>query len=130
MKLKEECYVMLKTELENSEGGPFITSSNVIFALDQMAKGENLNQFTKIHLMNIIKVLCTKLEWTEESDEAIHNDEKNESSEEKHERNQSSHTNFQEVCKFHKAGNCQHGRSGRKIDKSGQFIASLKEIFR
>ena len=130
MKLKEDCYVILKTELENSEGGPFSKFLNVMFALDQMAKGEFFNQVTKVHLINIIKVLNTKLEWTEESNEVIHNVEKNDSSKEKHEGNQSSHTNSQsvtknsqQVCKFYKAGNYQHGRSRKKVDKSGKNCA-------
>ena len=49
--------------------GPFSKTGNVMLALDQIAKGEDLNQVTKQHLINIMKVLCTKLEWTEESND-------------------------------------------------------------
>ena len=38
-------------------------------ALDLLSRGEELTSVTKFHLTNIIKVLCSKLEWIEESNE-------------------------------------------------------------
>ena len=68
MKLKEDCYELLKTELENSEG-PFSKTDNVMLVFDIMAKNEELTltEVTIVHLANIIKVLCSKLKWNEES---------------------------------------------------------------
>ena len=70
MKLKEKCYDILKAELDKSDG-PFSKTSNVMLALDLMEKGELMssNQVTKANLINLIKVLCSQLELTEESEE-------------------------------------------------------------
>ena len=49
-----------------------------MLALDLMATGENLTStnFTKAHLANIIKNVCTKLKWNEETEDP--NDSQNE----------------------------------------------------
>ena len=65
MKLKESSYKNLKEELEKMEN-QFSKSDNKMLAFDLMAKGEMTTQVTKSHLINIIKVLCKTLDWTDD----------------------------------------------------------------
>ena len=67
-KLNEEGYNTLKEELSKNER-PFSKTTNVMQALDLLSKGEELSSVTKLHLTNIIKVLCSKLDWIEEPDD-------------------------------------------------------------
>ena len=74
MKLKDNFYELLKTELvKKEEHGPFSKTSNVMLALDLMEKGDLMssNQVTKSNLINLVKVLCMQLEWTEETEEQV-----------------------------------------------------------
>ena len=128
MKLKEEGYNILRSELSKKDG-PFSKTSNVMLAVDLMEKGEEIlsNQVTKVHLTNIIKVLCTQLEWTEESNEVpqIKNDTVEHASEVKNEDNEivtntQNKPNSQDICKFYRSGKCQYGKTGKKIDKFGK----------
>ena len=65
MKLKESSYKNLKEELEKIEN-QFSKSDNKMLAFDLMSKGEMTAQVTKAHLVNIIKVLCKNLDWTDD----------------------------------------------------------------
>ena len=135
MKLKEKCYDILKAELDKSDG-PFSKTSNVMLALDLMEKGELMssNQVTKANLINLIKVLCSQLEWTEESEEEFQteNEVTETSSGDKNEEKvskiipsnaQSVTKNSQEICRFYRAGKCVHGKSGKTPDKTGKICA-------
>ena len=71
MKLNENGSKILRGILTENEG-PYSKSENVMLALELMEKGTELasNQVTKVHLSNIIKALCSHLEWTEEIEES------------------------------------------------------------
>ena len=53
-KLPNDGYNTMIEELTKNQG-PFSKTGNVMLALDQIAKGEDLNQVTKQHLINIMK---------------------------------------------------------------------------
>ena len=113
IKLNENGSKILKEVLSQAEG-PFSKSTNVMLALELMEKGQELasNQITKVHLTNIIKAICTHLEWTEElieQDESVENvneEAANESTEEKPNEKIPDNTNAQivtknsQICKF------------------------------
>ena len=125
MKLSEEGSKILKELLiQNEENtGPFSKTSNVMLALEPMQKGEELasNQVTKNHLTNIIKVLCTKLEWVEEPSDQ--EEVKNEASQDISTENESNAS--QKVCKFFRSGNCKFGRSGKKSGLTCAYSHSI-----
>ena len=131
MRLNKEGYDILKQELTKQEG-PFSRTNNVMLALDLLEKGEDLSSgmVTKNHLINIIKVLCTQLQWTEEKEEQNTNTEEalsqnNDKIEEDTTNTQNTGISkkSQEICKFYKSGKCQYGRTGKKLDKSGKMCA-------
>ena len=125
MKLKESSYNNLKEELEKMEN-QFSKSDNKMLAFDLMAKGEMTTQVTKSHLINIIKVLCKTLDWTDdeqiESPETIEQNQDDESTGNSNVNPENSNAQHvrsdlkNEVCKFFKSGNCKHGKSGKTID--------------
>ena len=134
MKLNEVGYKSLKDELiKNENYGPFSKTPDIMLALDLLAKGEtNSNQVTKAHLYNIIKVLCTHLEWNEEeTEEKITKSDITENQDESSSlsnanvlsNNSQESKNSQEICKFYKSSNCKHGRSGKKLDSNGKAYA-------
>lgn len=130
MRLNKEGYDILKQELTKQEG-PFSRTNNVMLALDLLEKGEDLSSgmVTKNHLINIIKVLCTQLQWTEEKEEQNTNTEEilsqnNDKIEEDttNTQNTGMSKKSQEICKFYKSGKCQYGRTGKKLI-SGKMCA-------
>ena len=130
MKLNEDGYENLKEELTKKEG-PFSRTDNVMLAFDLIEKGEDLSSglVTKSHLINIIKVLCSKLDWTEEQEEQEEikteepAQEQNEENKEVKTNAKSAIRNSEQICKFYKNGNCHYGRSGKKIDKQGRMCS-------
>ena len=111
-------------DLLSENSGPFSKTSNVMLALELMEKGEELasNQVTKVHLINIIKVLCSHLEWAEVLEEHEETETKvtEVSNEENKENNQSNHSNTniviknsEKICRFYRLGKCQYGKSGK-----------------
>ena len=123
MKLDSQGYDILQEELSKNEG-PFSKTHNVMLALDLMAKEEELSstQVTKFHLANIIKILCNKLGWIEESEDKkeSENDTTKATKEETEHSDVSNVTkNSEKVCKFYRGGNCKHGKSGKKPDQNG-----------
>ena len=133
MKLKENCYDTLSVELEKSDG-PFSKTSNVMLAFDLMEKGELMssNQVTKVNLINLIKVLCSKLELAEENEEeqeaeneVTENSDKNEEKVSKSipSNAQNVTQNSQEICKFYRVGKCIHGKSVKTPEKTGKICA-------
>ena len=133
MKLKGSSYDTLKEELEKKEGqGPFSKSTNIMLAFDLLKKGDIMssNQINKVHLINIIKVMCSTLEWTENNEDLIETESETEltvnSSEnkDKEQINDQNMTNkSQEICRFYKRGKCHHGKNGKKPDKHGKICA-------
>ena len=102
-----------------------------MLALDLIEKGEDLSSglVTKSHLINIIKFLCSKLDWTEEQ-EGQEEIKIEEPSQEQNEENKQVKTNAksvirnsEQICKFYKNDNCHNGRSGKKIDKQGRMCS-------
>ena len=122
MKLNKEGYDILKEELTKQKG-PFSRTNNVMLALDLLEKGDDLSlgMVTKNHLINIVKVLCSQLQWTEEHDEQEIKTE--ESLGEKNDENREVVKDSQQNCRFYKCGKCKFGRSGNKPDKSGKTCA-------
>ena len=102
-----------------------------MLAFDLMAKGDLMssNQVTKVNLINLIKILCEQLEWTEEehlqSDSEATEDSSNAGVENNSVPTQKGIKNSQEICKFIKSGNCHYGRTGKKRDKGGKSCAYM-----
>ena len=65
IKLEESSYKNVKEELEKMEN-QFSKTDNKMLAFDLISKGEMTGQVTKAHLINIIKVLCKNLDWTDD----------------------------------------------------------------
>jgi len=81
MNLKENSYKNLKEQLDKLET-QFSKSDNKMLAFDLISKGEMTTQVTKVHLINIIKVLCKNLDWTEDEQmETLDNIEENQEEE-------------------------------------------------
>ena len=132
MKLKQSSYDILKEELEKNEVslGPFSKSTNMMQAFDLMEKGDLMssNQVTKINLINIIKLLCSKLEWTEDLEEnkKTNTEVKDDSSENENKTQvnvQDENKKTQQNCKFYMVGKCQFGKNGKKPNKDGKICA-------
>ena len=129
MNLKENSYKNLKEQLDKLET-QFSKSDNKMLAFDLISKGEMTTQVTKVHLINIIKVLCKNLDWTEDEQmETLDNIEENQEEESPGNSSvQPGNSNVQlvrkelknGVCKFFKSGNCKHGKSGKTPDNSGK----------
>lgn len=118
MKLNDFGSKTLKDVLTKTEG-PFSKSENVMLALELMEKGQELasNQITKVHLTNIIKAICTHLEWTEELNEQGTITEAPEDPMEENKNIPLSVSNVKKesenICKFYRSGKCKHGSSGK-----------------
>ena len=72
MKVKDDSYPIFKEELKKMEEkyGPFSKNDNIMHVFDMMKEGKNPNQANKEHLLNLIKVLCKKLDIVEEITES------------------------------------------------------------
>ena len=123
MAFKEEAIEAFKEELINNKSeGPFCNKTkNEMFVIQSLREGKIGNQQTKDHLLNIIKVLCKKLDWLKESEET--DDTRNTSPGTSNNQEEETIDNDipMTICKFYQSGNCKFGRSGKKSDRSGKI---------
>ena len=113
MKVKDDSYPIFKEELKKMEEkyGPFSKNDNIMHVFDMMKEGKNPNQANKEHLLNLIKVLCKKLDIVEEvtEDSSENHDDDNNARSTNPEPNDKQET----ICKFYEKKNCKYGRSGK-----------------